>query len=70
MPGRSLAIVEEIVLCLVTYGGTQENASALLRVISVAVIQPIVKDAEVGNCIMAVDLMRITALIQCRPDNQ
>ena len=38
MPGRSLALVEEIVLCLTTYGTSQEKALALLGVISDAVV--------------------------------
>ena len=70
MPGRSLALVEEIVLCLTTYGTTQEKAQALLGVISDVVVEPLVRDVEVGRCIMAVDLLRITALIQSRPDQQ
>ena len=38
MPGRSLALVEEIVLFLSTYGTVQEKALQLLEVISESVV--------------------------------
>ena len=38
MPGRSLALVEEIVLFLSTYGIVQEKALQLLGVISESVV--------------------------------
>lgn len=70
MPGRSLALVEEIVLFLSTYGTVQEKALQLLGVISESVVEPLVNEVDVGHYIMAVDLLRVVALIMSKPDQQ